>query len=78
MTDWMPRDEITAPVTEAEREAVRTAQRALLVTETGQMDEPTQNALKALQELLKLPATGALDRATAAAVDRLRHPSLKE
>lgn len=75
MTAWLPR-EIISPVSDKERDAVRVAQRALRVPETGEMDEPTRAALRGLQALMRLPVTGHLDMATAAAVDGLRPPHL--
>ncbi|MGV9850415.1 peptidoglycan-binding domain-containing protein [Streptomyces sp. NPDC003442] len=75
---WMPRVTIIAPANEAEREAVRTAQRALRVPETGEMDDVTKAALRGVQTLFKLPVTGVLDKETATALDRLRPPSLRE
>lgn len=77
MSDWLPRD-ILAPASEVEREAVRTAQRALRVPQTGSLDEDTRAALRGVQHLFKLPVTGYLDRDTAQALDRLRPPSLRE
>lgn len=77
MSDWLPRD-LIAPVTEAEHEAVRTAQRALRVEQTGLLDESTKAALRGAQRLFGLPVTGYLDRPTAQALDRLRPPSLRE
>lgn len=74
---WPPERVIIAPATEAEREAVRTAQRALRVPETGDMDAATKTALRGVQGLFKLPVTGVLDRHTAQALDRLRPPSLR-
>lgn len=74
---WLPRT-IVAPVSETEREAVRTAQRALRVPETGDMDDATKAALRGVQALFRLPVTGALDQQTAQALDRLRPPSLRE
>jgi hypothetical protein len=76
--NWLPREEIVSPVSEAEREAVRTAQRALQLPETGEMCEATRAALRGLQHLVSLPVTGTLNRATADALGRLRNPSIKE
>lgn len=73
--DWFERD-IIAPVSETEREAVRVAQRALRVPETGEMDTATRGALRGAQYLFGLPITGSLDLATAIAVDGLRPWSL--
>jgi hypothetical protein len=78
MTDWMPRVTIIAPANEAERAAIQTAQRALRVPETGEMDAATKTALRGVQYLFGLPVTGVLDKGTAAALDRLRPPSLRE
>lgn len=72
MTDWLPRD-IIAPVSTAEHEAVRIAQRALGLTPTGELDEPTQASLRGVQRLHGAPVTGVLDRHTAALIERLRH-----
>jgi len=75
---WPPDRVIIAPANEAERASVRTAQRALRVDVTGEMDDATKAALRGVQNLCKLPVTGVLDRATAQALDRLHHPSLRE
>jgi hypothetical protein len=75
---WPPERVIIAPANDSERESVRTAQRALLLDETGEMDDATKAHLRALQHYSKLPVTGVLDRATAEALDRLRPPSLRE
>lgn len=74
---WPPDRAIIAPASEAEREAVRTAQRALNLDVTGELDGATKAALRGVQTGFKLPATGVLDRATAEALDRLKHPSLR-
>lgn len=70
MTDWLPRD-IIAPVSEAEKAAVRRAQRALGLVPTGDLDEPTKASLRGVQHLFKQPVTGVLDRDTAALIERL-------
>jgi hypothetical protein len=75
---WPPDRVIIAPASEVERAAVRTAQRALRVDVTGEMDDATKAALRGVQNLFKLPVTGVLDRATAEALDKLKHPSLRE
>lgn len=75
---WPPDRVIIAPANEGERDAVRTAQRALRLDETGEMDKATQAHLRAVQAHFKLPVTGVLDRATAEALDKLRPPSLRE
>lgn len=75
--DWFDRD-IIAPASEAEREAVRVAQRALRVPETGEMDTATKGALRGAQYLFGLPVTGTLDEATANRIDSLRPWQLKE
>lgn len=75
---WPPNRVIIAPANDGERDAVKTAQRALRVDETGAMDDATKAALRGVQHLFKLPVTGVLDRATAEALDRLRPPSLRE
>lgn len=69
--DWFPRD-IYAPASEAEREAVRVAQRALRLVPTGDMDEATRASLRGTQRLFNLPVTGILDTATALVIDGLR------
>jgi hypothetical protein len=74
---WPPERVIIAPANEAERAAVRTAQRALRVDATGEMDDATRSALRGVQRLFKLPVTGVLDNPTAQALDRLRPPSLR-
>lgn len=74
---WPPDRVIIAPANEAEREAVKVAQRALMVDVTGSMDDATKAALRGVQNLFKLPVTGVLDKPTAEALDRLRPPSLR-
>jgi hypothetical protein len=75
---WPPDRVIIAPATEEEREAVRTAQRALNLDVTGELNDATKSALRGVQKGFHLPMTGVLDRATAEALDRLKHPSLRE
>lgn len=75
---WPPDRVIIAPANEGERDAVRTAQRALGVDVTGSLDDATKSALRGVQHLFRLPVTGVLDKATAEALDRLKHPSLRE
>ncbi|MFC8490710.1 peptidoglycan-binding domain-containing protein [Streptomyces sp. NPDC057235] len=75
---WPPDRVIIAPANQAEREAVRTAQRALRLAETGEMDEATRTKLRGIQQLFKLPVSGVLDRRTCEALDKLRPPSLRE
>lgn len=74
---WPPDRVIIAPANTAEREAVRSAQRALQVDVTGDMDDATKTALRGVQSLFKLPVTGVLDKPTAQALDHLRPPSLR-
>ncbi|MFJ2176394.1 peptidoglycan-binding domain-containing protein [Streptomyces sp. NPDC087851] len=74
---WPPERVIIAPANAGEREAMRTAQRALKLPETGDMDPATLAGLRGVQALFKLPVTGVLDRPTAEALDRLRPPSLR-
>jgi hypothetical protein len=68
---WPPRRDIIAPVNEAEKAAVRQAQRLLRLVPTGDMDEPTKACLRGVQRLAQLPVSGVLDRATAQALQRL-------
>lgn len=68
---WFPRDIIT-PVSEAERDAVRVAQRALRLTPTGEMDEATRASLRGTQRLYGVGVSGILDAATAVIIDGLR------
>lgn len=70
---WPPVRDIIAPVSEQEHEAVRTAQRALGLVDTGELDEPTKASLRGVQRLFGAPVTGVLDRGTAALIERLRH-----
>lgn len=77
MSHWPPQRVIIAPANEAERDAVRTAQRALSLDVTGEMDDATKAALRGVQRLFRLPVTGVLDGATAGALDQLKHPSLR-
>lgn len=74
---WFPR-EIYAPANEAEREAVRVAQRALRLVPTGEMDEPTRASLRGTQRLYGIPVTGILDVATAVVIDGLRPYQVEE
>ena len=68
---WFLRD-IFAPVSDAEREAVRVAQRALRLIPTGEMDEPTRASLRGTQRLYGIPVSGILDAATAEVIDKIR------
>lgn len=70
---WPPDRDIIAPVSPAEHEAVKTAQRALGLAPTGELDEPTRASLRGAQRLFGAPVTGVLDRDTAALIERLRH-----
>lgn len=70
---WPPARDIIAPASQAEREAVRIAQRALGLEPTGLLDEPTQAQLRGVQRLFRADVTGVLDRPTAALIERLRH-----
>lgn len=74
---WFTRD-IIVPANEAERDAVRVAQRALRLVPTGEMDEPTRASLRGTQRLFELPVTGYLDTATAVVIDKLRPWNLTE
>jgi hypothetical protein len=69
--EWLPRD-IVAPANEAERDAVRVAQRAVRLHPSGEMDIATKSALRGVQHLFGLPVTGILDEATAERIDQLR------
>jgi hypothetical protein len=70
---WELERDIIAPVSDAEKAAVRRAQRALRLSETGDLDEVTASHLRGVQRLFKLPVTGVLDRATALALGRLSY-----
>jgi hypothetical protein len=70
---WPPERDIIAPVSGVEHEAVRTAQRALGLAPTGELDEPTRSHLRGIQRLFRVQVTGVLDRDTAALIERLRH-----
>lgn len=70
---WPPERDIISPASEAEREAVRIAQRALRLAPTGELDEPTRASLRGVQRLFGAEVTGVLDRPTAALIGRLRH-----
>lgn len=76
--NWLPREEIIAPVTEEEREAVRGAQRVLQIPVTGEMDETTRASLRGLQRLFGHEVTGVLDKATAALLGRLAPDPARE
>lgn len=73
MPEWLLERDIIAPASEAERECVRRAQRALRLVPTGDLDEPTRASLRGVQALFKLPASGVLDRATAEVIGRLAY-----
>lgn len=75
--EWLEHD-IIVPASEQERDAVRTAQRALRLRETGDMDNATKVALRGAQRLFGLPPTAVLDKATAQALDRLAPPHARE
>lgn len=70
---WPPERDILAPVSEDEKDAVRVAQRALGLSPSGVLDEPTKASLRGVQRLFNHPVTGVLDRNTAALLERLRH-----
>ena len=74
---WFPRD-IIAPLSDAEHAAVRVAQRALRLTPTGELDEPTKASLRGTQRLYGIPVSGILDEATAVVIDGLRPYQLQE
>jgi hypothetical protein len=75
---WTLERDIIAPVSDAEHAAVRRAQRALRLPETGDMDEVTVSHLRGVQALFKLPVTGFLDRATAQALARMSHVPMED
>lgn len=70
---WPPARDIVAPVSSAEHEAVKTAQRALGLSPTGELDEPTRASLRGVQRLFGAQVTGVLDLPTVALLTRLRH-----
>lgn len=74
---WLPRD-IYVAVSDAEKDAVRVAQRLFRLSPTGDMDEPTRASLRGLQRLHGIPVNGLLDEATAVVIDRLRPYKLVE
>lgn len=57
--------------TELEAEAVRHAQRALGLKETGELDEATMSHLRGIQALFGLRPTGILDDGTAEQIERI-------
>lgn len=71
--EWLPRD-IVRPVNDAERAAVRHAQRVLRLPDTGEMDDRTAASLRGIQARFKIAPTGMLDAETGALLDRLRPP----
>lgn len=75
--DWFERD-IIAPANEAERDAVRVAQRAMRLRPTGEMDVATRSGLRGVQNLFGLVVTGILDAATAEKIDGLRPWQVEE
>lgn len=68
--NWYKR-KVMVPTTEADRVAVRHAQRVLGMQETGEMDDETRGRLRGVQLLFKLQPTGILDDATASKIDEL-------
>jgi hypothetical protein len=70
--EWLHRDVLIAPVTEADRSSVRAAQRIMGLDETGCMDGPTKARLRGFQGLFGLPQTGVLDIATAYILEGIR------
>lgn len=70
--EWFKRD-IYFPANDAEREAVRFAQRVMGAVVTGEMDEDTRKRIRGLQYTFGLPMTGILDRVTAMKIDGLRN-----
>lgn len=71
---WLPRD-IVKPCNDAEKAAVRHAQRVMRLPATGELDQRTEAALRGLQARFKLTVSGILDAPTASLMDRLRPPS---
>lgn len=69
--EWLPRD-IIAPANEAERDAVRVAQRVFGLAPTGELDEPTRASLRGLQRFYHLEVNGCLDGPVAGKIDQLR------
>ena len=69
--DWLPRD-IVSPYSDAEKAAVRHAQRVLRLPATGDLDMRTEAALRGLQSRFKLAPSGILDAPTGCLLDRLR------
>ncbi len=67
-----------SPYSDAEHDAVRVAQRALRLTPTGELDEPTKASLRGTQRLYGIPVSGILDEATAVVIDGLRPYQLQE
>lgn len=74
---WFTRD-IIRPASEAERDAVRVAQRALRLDVTGEMDAATVASLRGIQRLYGVLVTGILDAATAGAIDKMRPWQIEE
>lgn len=74
---WLPRD-IMVATSDAEKDAVRVAQRLFRMVPTGDLDEPTRASLRGLQRLFGLEVNGILDEATAEEIDRLRPWRLTE
>jgi hypothetical protein len=71
MADWLQRD-IHSPVTEADRGAVRHAQRIMGMPETGDLDGPTRARLRGFQSLFRVRESGILDHATADILEGIR------
>lgn len=75
--EWLPRD-IMVATSDAEKDAVRVAQRLFRMVPTGNLDEPTRASLRGLQRQFHLEVTGILDEGTAVVIDRLRPWRLRE
>lgn len=60
-------------VNEADRVAVRHAQRVLRLEETGELDDQTKAYLRGFQGLFGLPRTAILDEATAIKLEQVRN-----
>lgn len=71
--DWFENDVTYTPFREADREALRHAQRVLRTPETGALDDLTKARLRGFQGLMNLRMTGCLDLPTAIKIEEVRN-----
>lgn len=69
--DWYPR-EFILPTTDAERDAIKVAQRVLSLEQTGELNPATMAAIRGIQGQMGLVKTGFLDMQTARVIDAMQ------